>query len=65
VSGVLGNHRTGFQIVKLLDRRRRIPGVDYSAVSATITNRLQDLRLLQSYQQYLAALRKEATIATF
>lgn len=64
VSDVLGSQRTGFQIVKLLEKRKT-PAPQYQEVSATVMNRLRDLKLLKGYQQYLATLRKEAKIVTF
>jgi hypothetical protein len=64
VSDILGSQQTGFQIVKML-ARRKIAQVDYSQVSAVVTNRLQDLRLLEAYNQYLDQLRKNAKIEKF
>jgi parvulin-like peptidyl-prolyl isomerase len=61
VSDILGSHQTGFQIVKLL-ASRKIARVDYSQVSAVVTNRLQELRLLEAYNQYVDQLRKNAKI---
>lgn len=64
VSGLLGNQRTGFQIVKLLERRQ-LPEPGFDQSSAMVMNRLRDVKLLKEYRQYLEALRKEANIVTF
>lgn len=64
LSAPLGSHRTGFQIVKLLERRQ-MPDQGYGAVSAAVTNRLRDERLLTAYNRYLAMLKNDANIVTF
>jgi peptidyl-prolyl cis-trans isomerase C len=64
VSAILGSQATGFQIVKLLERRK-VPEPGFQKVSAMVINRLRDLKLLKEYYQYLAALRKDAKIVTF
>jgi peptidyl-prolyl cis-trans isomerase C len=64
LSGVLGSQPTGFQIVKLLERRQA-PKASYESKSAAVMNRLRDLKLLQAYKDYLETLRKEAKIVTF
>jgi peptidyl-prolyl cis-trans isomerase C len=64
ISGVLGSQATGFQIVKLL-AKRRVPKPGYQQVSAGVMNRLRDLKLLEAYDQYLETLKKEAKIVTF
>jgi peptidyl-prolyl cis-trans isomerase C len=64
ISGILGSQPTGFQVVKLLERRQ-VPKSSYENQSASIINRLRDLKLLQAYKDYLVTLRKEAKIVTF
>jgi peptidyl-prolyl cis-trans isomerase C len=64
VSEVLGTQRTGYQIVKMVEKRRG-PIPEYGAITALVMNRLRDLKLLNQYHQYLATLRKEAKIVTF
>jgi len=64
VSGVLGTQHTGFQVVKLLERRQ-VSQAGYEKMSAGVQNRLRDLKLLTAYNQYLETLRKEAKIVTF
>jgi peptidyl-prolyl cis-trans isomerase C len=64
VSEVLGTQRTGYQIVRMVEKRQG-PIPEYGAVMALVMNRLRDLKLLNQYHQYLATLRKEAKIVTF
>jgi peptidyl-prolyl cis-trans isomerase C len=64
VAGPMGNHRTGFQIVKLVEKRK-LPDQGYDAVAAMVTARLRDLRLLNAYNEYLDKLRKGANVVTF
>lgn len=64
VSEPLGSHRTGFQIVKLIEKRK-IPGLQYEAVATVIMSQLRDLRLLNAYNEYMETLRKGANIVTF
>jgi parvulin-like peptidyl-prolyl isomerase len=62
VSDILGSGQTGFQIVKLR-ASRKLPKVEYPLISATVMNRLRDLKLLGAYTLYVEQLRKNATIA--
>ena len=64
VSDVLGNQQTGFQIVKLV-ASRKIPKLEYAPISAIVMNRLRDLKLLDAYYQYVAQLKKDATIVKY
>jgi len=64
LSGLLGTPRTGFQIVKLVERRQ-LPEPGFDKVSAMLMNQLRDAKLLKEYREYLEALRKEANIVTF
>jgi peptidyl-prolyl cis-trans isomerase C len=64
VSEVLGSQATGFQVVKLLEKRK-ISRPSYEKISAGVINRLRDLKLITAYNQYLETLRKEAKIVTF
>jgi len=64
VSAILGSQGTGFQIVKLLESRK-IPKVEYPDISATVMNRLRDLKLLEAYNNYVEQLRKDAKIVKF
>ena len=64
VSDVLGNQQTDFQIVKLV-ATRKIPKLEYAPISAIVMNRLRDLKLLEAYYQYIAQLKKDATIMKY
>lgn len=64
VSDVLGNQQTDFQIVKLV-ATRKIPKLEYAPISAIVMNRLRDLKLLEAYYQYIAQLKKDATIVKY
>lgn len=64
ISDILGNHRTGFQVVKL-DAIRNSPKIKYNDVSAMVMNRLRDLKLLEAYNQYVAQLRNNANIVKY
>lgn len=62
VSNVLGTQQAGFQIVKLLESRKGAR-IGFDSVHAALMNRLRDLKLLESYNQYVANLRKNANIS--
>ena len=64
VSEILGSQPTGFQIVKLL-ASRKTSKAEYSVVSASVMNRLRDLKILEAYNQYVDQLRKDAKIVKF
>lgn len=61
VSTVLQEKRTGFSIIKLIDRRMN-PKADLSSMRAGITNRLRDEKITQAYEAYINSLRNEAKI---
>jgi peptidyl-prolyl cis-trans isomerase C len=64
VSEVLGSQGTGYQIVRVL-ASRKAPKTEAAQISASVMNRLRDMKLLEAYQNYLGTLRKEAKIVTF
>lgn len=64
VSDVMGSQQAGFQIVKVL-AKEKLPGVSFYSSQAILMNRLRDLRMLKSYNQYVAQLKKEARIEKF
>jgi peptidyl-prolyl cis-trans isomerase C len=64
VSDILGSQQTGFQIIKVVERRK-IGKTAYSAIQGTVMNRLRDLKLLEAYNQYMDQLRKDAKIEKF
>jgi hypothetical protein len=59
-----GTRQSGFQIVKLVESKKG-PRIEFSAIQATVMNRLRDLRLLEAYYQYVAQLKKDAKIEIF
>ncbi len=61
VSRVLHSPRLGYCVARLTDRRKN-PDATFEAMSASITNRLQDIRIQEAYDRYIAQLRKEAHI---
>ncbi|MBJ6727923.1 peptidylprolyl isomerase [Geomesophilobacter sediminis] len=63
-TSILGNHRTGFQIVRLVETRKG-PRRDFGSVSANVANRLRDQKLLEAYLRYVNALREKARIEIF
>jgi peptidyl-prolyl cis-trans isomerase C len=64
VSDVMGSQQAGFQIVKLLASRKG-PKVSFSASQGIVMNRLRDLKMLESYNQYVAQLKNDAKIEKF
>lgn len=64
VSDVMGSRQAGFQIVKVLASRKG-PKVSFSASQGSVTNRLRDLKMLESYNQYVAQLKNDAKIDKF
>jgi parvulin-like peptidyl-prolyl isomerase len=64
VSGVIGSQQAGFQIVKVIGTKK-VPRVTFSAVQGTLMNRLRDLRMLESYNQYVVQLKSNAKIEKF
>jgi parvulin-like peptidyl-prolyl isomerase len=61
VSGVLSSKRSGVFIVKIFDRKKN-PDAAFGRMSASIMNRLRDLRVMQDYDRYIDALKNEAKI---
>jgi len=61
VSGVLSSQRSGTYIVKLVDRRKN-PDAALERVSASIMNRLVDMRGREAYSHYVDELKREAKI---
>jgi parvulin-like peptidyl-prolyl isomerase len=61
VSGVLISQRSGTYIVKLVDRRKN-PDAALERVSASIMNRLVDMRGREAYSHYIDELKREARI---
>jgi peptidyl-prolyl cis-trans isomerase C len=63
-SDVMGSQQAGFQIVKVL-AKKKVPGVSFSASQGILMNRLRDLKMLESYNQYVAQLKSDAKIEKF
>ena len=64
VSDVMGSQLAGFQIVKLL-AKKKVPGNSYAASQSILMNRLRDLKMLESYNQYVAQLKMNAKVEKF
>jgi peptidyl-prolyl cis-trans isomerase C len=64
LSDVMGSQLAGFQIVKVL-AKKKVPGVSFSASQGILMNRLRDLKMLESYNQYVAQLKNNAKIEKF
>jgi len=64
VSDVVYSQRTGYSILKLIDKRKD-PKLDLKTMNATVMNRLRDEKIREAYEQYLKKLRSEATIKRF
>ena len=64
VSEVVSSKRTSYQVFKIFGFRKN-PKADFTALSGVIMNRLRDKKILEAYEQYVANLRKEATIERF
>ena len=64
VSDVMGSPQAGFQIVKVMGTKK-VPRVTFSAVQGTLMNRLRDLKMLESYNQYVVQLKSNAKIEKF
>jgi peptidyl-prolyl cis-trans isomerase C len=63
-SDVMGSQEAGFQIVKML-AQKKMRGVSFSANQGLAMNRLRDLKMLESYNQYVAQLKINAKIEKF
>lgn len=64
VSGVMGSRQAGFQIVKVA-ATKKVPRATFSAIQGTLMNRLRDLKMLESYNQYVVQLKSNAKIEKF
>ena len=64
MSDVMGSQQAGFQIVKVL-AKKKVPVVAFSASQGIVMNRLRDLKILESYNQYVAQLKNNAKIEIF
>jgi hypothetical protein len=60
-SDVLSSKRSGIYLMKLVDRRKN-PDAAFGRMSASIMNRLQDLRIMEAYDRYIEQLKREARI---
>ena len=65
VSGVLGSPQGGFQIVKVYGSRPNPGKTDFTAMETSIMNRLRDLRIIETYNHYVADLKKTAKIEIY
>jgi len=64
VSEVVSSKRTGFHIFTLLDRRKNSK-MEFSQASGLIMTRLRDKKIMQSFENYVAKLKKDAKIEKF
>jgi hypothetical protein len=64
MSDVMGSQQAGFQIVKVM-ATKKVPRASFSAIQGTLMNRLRDLKMLESYNQYVAQLKSNAKIEKF
>jgi len=64
VSDVMGSQQAEFQIVKVL-ARKKVPGTSLAVSQGVLMNRLRDLKMWESYNQYVAQLKKDAKIEKF
>lgn len=60
-SNVLSSKRSGVYIMKLVDRKKN-PDAALERLSASIMNRLQDMRITEAYDRYIEQLKREARI---
>jgi len=61
ISGVLNSQRSGIYIVKIVDRRKN-PDAALERASASIMNRLVEIRGREAYSHYIDELKREAKI---
>ncbi len=64
VSEVVSSKRTGFHIFTLLDRRKNSK-MEFNEVSGLIMTRLRDKKIMESFESYVAKLKKDAKIEKF
>jgi len=62
VSNVLGSLQGGFQIIKVYGSRPTSGKTDFTTVGTSVLNRLRDLKIIETYNQYVAGLKKNAEI---
>ena len=64
VSEVVSSKRTGFHIFTLLDRRKNSK-MEFSQASGLIMTRLRDKKIMESFENYVSKLKKDAKIEKF
>ncbi len=64
VSEVVSSKRTGFHIFTLLDRRKNSK-MEFNQVSGLIMTRLRDRKITDSFENFIAKLKKDAKIEKF
>jgi peptidyl-prolyl cis-trans isomerase C len=64
VSDVVSSKRTGFHIFTLLERRKNSK-MEFGQVSGLIMTRLRDRKIMESFENYIAKLKKDAKIEKF
>ena len=65
VSAVLGSPQGGFQIVKMYGSRPNSGKTDFNTMGTSVMNRLRDLKIIETYNTYVADLKKNAQIETY
>ncbi|HEX9078448.1 MAG TPA: peptidyl-prolyl cis-trans isomerase [Desulfuromonadaceae bacterium] len=65
VSDVLGSPQGGFQIIKMYGSRPNPGKTDFAAMQGSVMNRLRDLKIIETYNQYVAGLKKNAKIEVY
>lgn len=65
VSDVFGSPQAGFQIAKMYGSRPHPGKTDFATLEASLMNRLRDLKIIEIYQQYVAGLKKDASIKIY
>lgn len=64
-TAIMGSQEAGFQIIKLYASRKSPRELRFPDVSTNIMNGLQDLKIIEEHQRYLAQLKQQAKIVTF
>jgi len=64
VSDVVSSKRTGFHIFTLLERRKNSK-MEFGQVSGLIMTRLRDRKIMESFENYVTKLKKDAKIEKF
>ena len=64
VSDVVSSKRSGFHIFTLLEKRKNSK-MEFSQVSGLIMTRLRDRKIMESFENYIAKLKKDAKIERF